>query len=142
MHNSKIALAALVMLAGCGGADDAASASPSETTAPTPAETTTADATDTASVDQVEAVPEEASKRTTVSGTVDSLVLETDPPIVMLTAADGTKYIGNVAASAADAVTDAIKGVGSKATLDCKPAKSPEGAEPGYTWLEDCKLAG
>ena len=140
MKNSMIALGALALLAGCNGSEEPDPA-PEASSTPSAAVTDSAVAEEGASQAETPA-PVAMSDRTTVSGTVDSLVLETDPPMVMLTGTDGTKYIGNVAASAADAVTDTIKGVGSKATLDCKPAKSPEGAEPGYTWLDDCKLAG
>lgn len=137
MKTSSIALAMLALLAaGCSASEEAPAAPEASTTAASVDEVAPTQAS-TATPEETEA----ASNRTTVSGTVDSLVLETDPPIVMLTGADGKKYIGNVSPAAAASVTAAIEGVDSLATLDCEPAIAPAGAEPGYTWLDDCKLA-
>ena len=142
MKNSIIGLGILALLAGCGGPEDTDSTTEAvnSTTAAAPEEAAETPAEESA--DQSAASPaSQAPARTTVSGTVDSLALDVSPPIVMMTDDGGTQYVANVAPSAADSVMDTIMGVGSQASLDCKPATKPEGAEPGYSWLDDCKLA-
>lgn len=142
MNKPIIAITALVLIAGCNEAAEATT----ETDTSMASDATAMEAETTSVSDaayQADEAPQTAaSERVTVSGTVDSLVLEVDPPIVMLTSDDGTQYIAGVAPSASDSVAEGTKGVGSQVSLDCKPMPEPEGAEPGYTWLEDCKLAG
>ena len=142
MNKPILAIAALMLMAGCTEAAEATSDADNSATSDAGASETKATSLSDADDQASELPAPAASERVTVSGMLDSLVLEMDPPIVMLTGDDGTKYIGNVAASASDSVADGTNGVGSRISLDCKPMPEPEGAEPGYTWLEDCKLAG
>lgn len=137
-------LAALALaLAACGSQD----ADPSADTTETSVETDVAEAGgdpegDAAAEDAPEeqvAAEKPALAALTVAGTIDSIVLDGEEPMVIVNGSDGKNYLGVAAPGAIDAILDNTGGIGSAISLECQETDLPP--EDGYVWVDGCKLS-
>lgn len=134
---SFFATALALALTACG-----AEAEDSQTTAaPAAEETATAEPASTAEAEATpEAIPAETvPQKITVAGTIDSIVLDGEEPLVIVIGSDGTNYLGVTAPGAIDAVLDNTRGVGSPISLECDTTDLPP--EDGFIWVEGCTLS-
>lgn len=132
-----LATALVLTLTACGTANEeseTASASDADETA-AGEEVSAAPTAETPAPDTAEPAPE----KITVAGTVDSIVLDGEEPLVIVTGSDGTNYLAVPAPGAIDTILDTTKGIGSAISLDCSKSDLPP--EDGYTWVEGCTLS-
>ena len=131
------ATALVLTLAACGAANEDAQTA----NAPETGETAGAEEVSAAPSDETQApeAAEPAQERITVAGTVESIVLDGEEPLVVITGSDGANYLAVPAPGAVDAILDTTNGVGSAISLECDKAELPP--EDGYTWVEGCTLS-
>ena len=131
------ATAFMLTLTACGAANgDAETATAPEAEEPaTAVETGTAPSEETTEPEAAEPAP----AKITVAGTIDSIVLDGEEPLVIVTGSDGTNYLAVPAPGAIDTILDTTKGIGSAISLECSKGNLPP--EDGYTWVEGCTLS-
>ncbi|MFU7527647.1 hypothetical protein [Qipengyuania sp. ASV99] len=85
------------------------------------------------------AAPKPTSTAIKVTGTVDSIILDAEEPMIEISGQGGAKYLAVVATGQIDAILDNTQGIGSAISLNCQKSDLPP--EDGYIWIEECKLS-